>query len=74
MCQNLRKEINGTRVLIEEVIILVDNSMEKLRSKNEQIINTKEQMKELIDKTLPVLSTSKVFLNEISVDDLTELR
>lgn len=74
MCQNLQKEINSTRGLIEEIIILVENSTEKLSLKNEQIINLKEQMKELIDKTLPVLSTSKTFLNEINVDNLTELR
>lgn len=31
-------------------------------------------MKELIDKTLPVLSTTRNLLNEINSDDLTELK
>lgn len=67
-------EINGIRVLIEEIISIVDNSTEKLSVKSEQIRTTREQMKELIDKTLPVLSTTKTMLTEIKVEDLTELK
>lgn len=67
-------EINGIRVLIEEIISIVNNSTEKLSVKSEQIRTTREQMKELIDKTLPVLSTTKTMLTEIKVEDLTELK
>jgi len=74
MCQNLIKQISDTRILVEEIKSVVDNSTEKLNLKSEQIINTKKQMKELIDKTLPVLSTTRNLLNEISSDDLTELK
>lgn len=73
-CQHLIKQINGTRILIEEMKSVVNNCTEKLNLKNEQIINTKKQMKELIDKTLPVLSTTRNLLNEINSDDLTELK
>lgn len=74
MCQHLIKQISDTRILVEEIKSVVDNSTEKLNLKSEQIINTKKQMKELIDKTLPVLSTTRNLLNEISSDDLTELK
>jgi len=68
------KQINDTRILVEEIKSVVNNSTEKLNLKSEQIINTKKQMKELIDKTLPVLSTTRNLLNEINSDDLTELK
>jgi len=74
MCQDLIKQINDTRILVEEIKSIVNNSTEKLNLKNEQIISTKKQMEELIDKTLPVLSTTKTLLNEINSDDLTELK
>lgn len=74
MCQQLTKQISDTRVLIEEIISIVNNSTEKLNLKKEQIINTKKQMEELVDKTLPILSTTRTLLNEISSDDLTELK
>lgn len=74
MCQNLVKEISGTRSLIEEIVINVNNSSEKLSLKNEQIKNTREQMKELEDKTLPVLETTRTLLDEINFEDLKELR
>lgn len=74
MCQHLTKEISDTRILIEEIISIVNNSTEKLNLKKEQIINTKKQMKELVDKTLPVLNTTRTLLNEINSDDLTELK
>lgn len=67
-------EIKGIRVLIEEIISIVDNSTEKLSVKSEQIRNTREQMKELVDKTLPVLSNTNTILTEIKVEDLTELK
>lgn len=73
-CLSLQKEINGTRLLIEELETIVDNSIKELSLKNEQIKSTKEQMNELIDKTLPIISTSKSLLNEINPDDLSELR
>jgi len=74
MCQDLIKQINDTRILVEEINSIVNNSTEKLNLKNEQILSTKKQMEELIDKTLPVLSTTKTLLNEITSDDLTELK
>jgi subtilase family serine protease len=74
MCQNLIKEINGTRILVEEIVTIVNNSTEKLSYKNEQITNLKEQMRNLIDTTLPVLNTTKSLLNEINVEDLIELK
>lgn len=74
MCQHIMKQINDTRILVEEIKSVVNNSTEKLNLKSEQIINTKKQMKELIDKTLPVLSTTRNLLNEINSDDLTELK
>jgi len=74
MCQDFIKQINETRILVEEIKSIVNNNTEKLNLKNEQILNTKKQMNELIDKTLPVLSTTKTLLNEINSDDLTELK
>jgi len=74
MCQDLIKQINDTRILVEEINSILNNSTEKLNLKNEQIISTKKQMEELIDKTLPVLSTTKTLLNEINSGDLTELK
>lgn len=74
MCQDLIKQINDTRILVEEIKSIVNNSTEKLNLKNEQIISTKKQIEELIDKTLPILSATKTLLNEISSDDLTELK
>jgi hypothetical protein len=74
MCQDFIKKINETRILVEEIKSIVNNNTEKLNLKNEQILNTKKQMKELIDKTLPVLSTTKTLLNEINSDNLTELK
>lgn len=74
MCQDLIKQISDTRILVEEIKDIVNNNTEKLNLKNEQIINTKEQMNELIDKTLPVLSTTRTLLNEINSEDLTELK
>lgn len=67
-------EINRTRTLIEDIIAIVNNSNEELSFKNDQIKNTREQMKELIDKTLPVLSTTKSLLNEINLEELIELK
>lgn len=74
MCQNLQKEIDGTRLLVEEIIAIVDNSSKELSFKTEQIKSTREQMKVLVDKTLPILNTSKTLLNEINSEDFTELR
>lgn len=74
MCEKLTKEINGTRILVEEIISIVNDSTNKLRLKNEQIKCTTEQMEEFVNKTIPILSTTKTLLNEINVDDLTELK
>jgi len=74
MCQHLIKQISDTRILVEEIKSVVNNSTEKLNLKSEQIINTKKQMKELMDKALPILSTTRNLLNEINSDDLTELK
>lgn len=74
MCQNLIKEINDTRILVEEIVTIVNNSTEKLSFKNEQIISLKEQMRKLIDTTLPVLNSTRTLLNEINVEDLIELK
>jgi len=74
MCQQLIKQISDTRILVDELTSIVNNSTEKLNLKNEQIINTKKQMQELIDKTLPVLSTTRTLLNEINADELAELK
>lgn len=53
---------------------IVNDSTEKLSAKNEQIRSTKEQMNELIDKTLPVLSTTRTLANEINLEDFTEIK
>lgn len=74
MCQNFIKEINGTRTLVEEIITIVNSSTEQLSLKDEKIKNKKEQMQELIDKTLPILNTTKTLLSEINLDELTELK
>lgn len=74
MCQQLIKQISDTRTLVDELTSIVNNSTEKLNLKNEQIINTKKQMQELVDKTLPVLSTTRNLLNEINAEDLAELK
>jgi len=74
MCQQFINQISDTRILLDELTSIVNNSTEKLNLKNEQIINTKKQMQELVDKTLPVLSTTRTLLNEINADDLTELK
>lgn len=74
MSQNLTNEINCTRILVEEIISIVNNSTEKLSLKNEQITNLKEEMRELIDTTLPVLNTTRALLNEINAEDLIELK
>lgn len=73
-CQTLVQEINGTRILIEEIITIMNDCSEKLKSKNEQINNTREKMTKLIDTTLPVLNTTKTLLNEMNLEDLTELK
>lgn len=74
MSQKLTNEINCTRILVEEIISIVNNSTEKLSLKNEQITNLKEEMRELIDTTLPVLNTTRALLNEINAEDLIELK
>lgn len=73
-CANLVKEIYSTRILLEEIITIVDNSTEKLNIKNKQIKKTKKQMEDFVNKTTPILSTTKTLLNEINVNDLTELK
>lgn len=52
----------------------MDNSTEKLSIKNEQIKTTKKQMEDIINKTIPILTSTKTLLNEINLDDLTELK
>lgn len=74
MYQTLMVEINQTRTLIEEITAIANKSHEELSFKNEQIKNTREQMKELIDKTIPVLSTTETLLNEINLEELIELK
>lgn len=74
MCENLTKEINGTRILVEEMVAIVNTSTEKLNFKEEQIIQLKEQMRELVDTTLPVLNTTRTLISEINVEDLIELK
>lgn len=74
ICQNLVKEISVTRIRIEEIETVVNNSSEKLSLKNEQMENTRGQIKELVDKTLPILDTTKTLLDEINLEDLTELK
>lgn len=74
MSQSLLQEINGTQILIEEIINIVNVSSEQLNSKDGQIKNIREKMTTLVDKTLPVLNTTKSLLNEIKLDDLTELK
>ncbi|VVC32081.1 Dynein heavy chain, domain-2,Dynein heavy chain domain,Dynein heavy chain, domain-1,Dynein heavy chain, P- [Cinara cedri] len=73
-CQNLVQEIKGIQILIEEIIGIMNVSSEKLNSKNEQIKNTRNKMTKLIDTTLPVLNTTKTLLNEMNLEDLTELK
>lgn len=74
MSQSLLQEINGTQILIEEIINIVNVSSEQLNSKDGQIKNIREKMTTLVDKTLPVLNTTKTLLNEIKLDDLAELK
>lgn len=74
MNQSLEQEINGTRILIEEIINIMNISSEKLNSKKEQIQNTKEKMTKLRDKTSPILNNIKILLNEMKLDDLNELK
>lgn len=73
MCEKLVKEINGTRILMEEIIIIVDSNSKKLYFKNEQIENTRKQVKELTDTTLPILNATKALLNQINLEELIEL-
>lgn len=74
MCEKLVKEINGTRILIKEIINIVDSNSKKLNFKNEQIENTRKQVKELIDMTLPILNNTKALLNQINLEELIELK
>lgn len=74
ICQNLVKEINSTHILVEEIIAIVNNSTEQLKLKDEKIKIKKEQMQKLVNKTLPVLTTIRTYLNEISLEELTELK
>lgn len=74
MCEKLVKEIRGTRILMEEIINIVDSNSKKLNFKNEQIENTRKQVKELIDTTLPILNTTKALLNQINLEELIELK
>lgn len=73
MLQILETDINRTRILVEKTVAMVNNSHEELTFKNEQIKNTRKQMNKLIDKTLPVLSITKTLLNEINLEEITEL-
>lgn len=74
MCEKLVKEIRETRILMEEIINIVDSNSKKLNFKNEQIENTRKQVKELIDTTLPILNTTKALLNQINLEELIELK
>jgi len=73
-CRDLSREIDGTRALVEEITSMVNDGAAKLRAKSEQIRSAKERTKELMDRTVPVLSTVRTLAGDIRPEQLTEMK